>query len=135
MSGKRKLITLGKIDKKFLLIFAAIVIRGISELTVEMKFTESSSSNIDNVITIGIYSLGLFLSFPLFIAYRIINRKNKENNGLLSSFNQNNINHVISKYDKFKTIVKKLLWVLLISVVFPSSSTYIPVSVTLFTFE
>ena len=77
MSGKRKLITLGKIDKKFLLIFAAIVIRGISELTVEMKFTESSSSNIDNVITIGIYSLGLFLSFPLFIAYRIINRKIK----------------------------------------------------------
>ena len=117
MSGKRKLITLGKIDKKFLLIFAAIVIRGISELTVEMKFTESSSTNIDNVITIGIYSLGLFLSFPLFIAYRIINRKNKENNGLLSSFNQNNINHVISKYDKIKSIVKKFLWVLLISVV------------------
>ena len=117
MSGKSKLITFGKIDKKLLLIFAAVIIRGISELTVEMKFTETTSSNIDNVITIGIYSLGLFLSFPLFIAYRIINRKNKEKNEILLSSNQNNINHIITKYDKMKVIFKKFLWVLVISVV------------------
>ena len=123
MSEKQKLITFGKVDKKFFLIFAAVIVRGISELFVEMKFTESDSQNIDNIITIVIYSLGLSLSILLFIVYKIINRKKKDN-ALLLSFTQKNINHVVTKFEKMKVAFKKFLWVLLISVVDFGSATF-----------
>ena len=123
MSEKQKLITFGKVDKKFFLIFAAVIVRGISELFVEMKFTESDNQNIDNIITIVIYSLGLSLSILLFIVYKIINRKKKDN-ALLLSFTQKNINHVVTKFEKMKVAFKKFLWVLLISVVDFGSATF-----------
>ena len=117
MSGKCKLITFGKIDKKFLLIFAAVMVRAISEYFVEMKFIQSDTSNIDNVLTIVIYSLGLSLSMPLFFIYRIINGKNKDKNTLILSFNQNRSSYIITKYGGIKCSFKKFLWILVISVV------------------
>ena len=119
MSANCKLITFGKINKYFLLIFAAVLIRVFSEYFIESKYTkkdQDESNNIDNILIAFFYSLGLSLSISLFFVHKILIKKNKETNKPLTT-NQNSINHIISRNEKIKVAFKKFLWILLISVV------------------
>ena len=120
MSGKCKLITFGKIDKYFLLIFAAVIIRVVAERFVEFKYTDKDSNKttkMDNIITIFVYSLGLSLSIFLFLIHKILNKKNKGMTKSLTFNQNNNNNHISSNKEKRIIAFKKFLWILLISVV------------------
>ena len=120
MSGKCKLITFGKIDKNFLLIFAAVMIRVITEYFIEFRYTAKDPNKtvkLDDIITIFIYSLGLSLSIFLFLIHKILTKKNKGMTKSIISNQNNNNNHLPSNNEKRKMIIKTFLWILLISVV------------------
>ena len=108
MGCKCKLITLGKINKYFLIIFSASVCKlCLFIFSYYAQSTSNSIINLNNVIQTWFYSLGLSLSVIIFIIYKRCNK----------SWGTKKSSIILSKRIKTFSKLKKFLWILLISVI------------------
>ena len=121
MPKKCDVIGLGKLNKYMLLIFLGIVFNVLLyEIGNFSKFFKDTSQH--TVIYNLAYSLGLCLSFIIYIKYICDNRKKMQGNNIIIS--QNNIEQVSSKASFIilpnKTIIstkEKIAWIFLVSVI------------------
>ena len=105
---KCKLISLGKINKYFLIIFSTFICKiCLFDFSHNMPYTSNSSIVLDNIIQTIFYSLGLSLSIIIFFIYK---RRNKSEKIKISPI-------ILSKRIKTFSKLKKFLWILLISVI------------------
>ena len=113
MSLKCKLISLGKINKYILLIFSAILFKiGLSQIE-GIFIIKSETLNLINISLSIFNSLGLSLSFSLYLIYK---KCNKNKNNFQSKQNESYL-VLVPKQIKNISKFKKFLWILLISVI------------------
>ena len=101
---KCKLISLGKINKYFLIIISASIFKIFQY---DFSSNLKSLKNFDNINQILVYSLGLSLSIIIFFIYKGCNKSEKTKTNSI----------IISKRIKTFSKLKKFLWILLISVI------------------
>ena len=116
MSNKCKLISLGKTNKKIFLIISAVIFKIFVWQFEQLSYFDEGDTilRFNNILKSFFYSLGLLLSFSLYLIYIKCNKSTKEK----LYIEKNNYTLVsISKSIKTVSKLEKFLWILIISVI------------------
>ena len=117
---KCKIITFGKVDKKFILLVIGGIMYSLLLVIEDHSSIFGGDGNDFPIIYTMAYSIGLCLSFVFLIIYKVYNkRKNKKITSLLIENKDANNLDINNLHQKTKMISwkEKLLWIFLVSII------------------